>query len=77
MKSYGMATLAPLATTQPLAASGGTGDPGVPGRGTKAIATANLQIKLPESVSWIPKACRSGLRSSVNFYSSQVSNMLT
>ena len=32
----------------PSPPSGGTGDPGVPGRGTKAIATAKLQIKLPE-----------------------------
>ena len=28
--------------------SGGTGDPGVPRRGTKAISTVNLQIELPE-----------------------------
>ena len=48
MKSYGLATLAPLATTHPLPPSGRTGDPGVPGRGTKAVATANLQIELPE-----------------------------
>ena len=48
MKSYGLAALAPLATTHPSPRSVGTGDPGVPGRGTKAIATAKLQIELPE-----------------------------
>ena len=48
MKSYGLAALAPIATRHPSLPSGGTGDPGVPGRGTKAIATANLQIELPE-----------------------------
>ena len=48
MKSYGLAVLAALATTHPSPPSGGTGDPGVPGRRAKAIATANLQIKLPE-----------------------------
>ena len=48
MKSYGLAALAPLATKHPSPPSSGTGDPGVPGRGRKAIATANLQIELPE-----------------------------
>ena len=48
MKSYGVAALAPLATTHPSPPLGGTCDPSVPGRGTKAIATANLQIELPE-----------------------------
>ena len=48
MKSYGLAALAPLAPTHPSPPSGRTGDPGVRGRQTKAIATANLQIKLPE-----------------------------
>ena len=48
MKGYGLSALAPLATVHPSPLSGGTGDTGVPGRGTKAIATANLQIKLPE-----------------------------
>ena len=48
MKGYGLAALAPLATVYPSPPSGGTGDPGVPGRGTKSIATANLQIELPE-----------------------------
>ena len=48
MKGYGLAVLAPLATVYPSPASGGTRDTGVPGRGTKAIATANLQIALPE-----------------------------
>ena len=47
MKSFGLAALAPLASTHPSAPSGGTGDPGVPGRRTKAIATTNLQIELP------------------------------
>ena len=48
MKGYGSAALAPLATVYPSPPSGGTGDIGVPGRGTKAIATANLQIELSE-----------------------------
>ena len=48
MKSYGRAALAPLAITHPSPASGGTSDPCVPSRGTKAIATANLHIELPE-----------------------------
>ena len=48
MKSYGLAALAPLATTYPSPRSGGTRDPGVPCRGTKAIATANVEIELPE-----------------------------
>ena len=48
MKSFGLAALAPLATTHPSPCSGPAGDQGVPGRGTKAIATANLQNKLPE-----------------------------
>ena len=46
--SYDLAALAPMATVYPSLPSGGTGDPGVPGRGTKAIATANLQTELPE-----------------------------
>ena len=48
MRSYGLAALAPLTITHPSPPSGETGDTGVPGRGTKAIATANLQIELPE-----------------------------
>ena len=48
MKSYGLAALAPLATTHPSPPLGGTGDPGVPGRGRKAVATANIQIELTE-----------------------------
>ena len=48
MKGSGLAALAPLATVYPSPLSGGTGVPGVPGRGKKAIATANLQIELPE-----------------------------
>ena len=48
MKGYGLAALASLATVYPSFPSGGTGDPGVPGKGTKAIATANTQIELPE-----------------------------
>ena len=48
MEGYGLAALAPLATVYPSPPSGGKGDTGVPGRGTKGIATANLQIKLPE-----------------------------
>ena len=48
MKGYGLPAVAPLATVYLLPPSGGTGDTGVPGRGTKAIATATLQIELPE-----------------------------
>ena len=48
MKGYGLSALAPLATVHPSPLSGGTGDKGVPGREMKAIATGNLQIKLPE-----------------------------
>ena len=48
MKGYGLAAMAPLATVYRSPPSHGAGDPGVPGRGTKAIATANLQIELPE-----------------------------
>ena len=48
MKGCGLAALAPLATVYPFPPSGGTGDTGFPGRGTKPIATANLQIELPE-----------------------------
>ena len=48
IKSYGLAALAPVATTHPWPPSGATGDAGLPGRGTNAIATANLQIELPE-----------------------------
>ena len=48
MKGYGLAALAPLATVYPSPPSGGTSDPGVPRRGTKAIPTANLQIEIPE-----------------------------
>ena len=48
MKGYGLAALGPLATVYPSPPSGGTGYSGVPGKRTKAIATANLQIELPE-----------------------------
>ena len=48
MKSCALAALAPFATTHPSPPSGRTGDPVVPGRETEAIATANLQIELPE-----------------------------
>ena len=48
MKGYGLAALTPLATVLPSPPSGGTGDPSVPGRGTKAIATASIQVELPE-----------------------------
>ena len=48
MEGYGLAAQAPLATVYPSTPSGGKGDTGVPGRGTKGIATGNLQIKLPE-----------------------------
>ena len=49
MKSYGLAALAPLATGHPSPPSGGTGDPRVPGRETKAIAMAKFQIDPPQS----------------------------
>ena len=48
MKSYGLAALAPLATTDPSPRSSGIGNPGLPGRGAKAIATPNLQTEVPE-----------------------------
>ena len=48
MKSCGLAALAPLAITHPSPPTDGTGGTGGFGRGTKAIATANLQIKLSE-----------------------------
>ena len=44
IKGYGLAALAQLATVYPSRPSGGTGETRVPGRGTNAIATANLQI---------------------------------
>ena len=47
MKGYGLVALAPLARVYPSPLSSGTGDAGVPGRGTKAIAKANLQIEPP------------------------------
>ena len=48
MKGYGLSALAQLAAVHPLTLSGGTGDRGAPDRGTKSIATANLQMELPE-----------------------------
>ena len=48
MEDSGLAALAPLATVHPSPPSGGKGDTGVPGRGTKGIATTNLQIEIPE-----------------------------
>ena len=48
LEDYGLAALAPLATVYPSPPSGGKGDTRVPGRGTKGIGTANLQIELPE-----------------------------
>ena len=48
MNSYDPAALAPLATIHPSPPAGGTGDPGVPGRGMKAIASANLRVKFPD-----------------------------
>ena len=48
MKGYGLAALATVATTYPSPPSGGAGDQDAPGTGAKAIATANLQIELPE-----------------------------
>ena len=46
--SYGLAALAPLATTRPSPPIGGTGNPGVPGGGTKPISIANPQMQLLE-----------------------------
>ena len=74
MKSYGLAALEPLATTQPSPPPGGTDDPGVPGRGKKAIAMANVRSK---SANLKRRTCLRGLTSSPNFYSSEVGNMLT
>ena len=48
MKSYGLASLAPWPITHPLSPPDGTGGTRGLGRGMKAIATANLQIKVPE-----------------------------
>ena len=48
MKSYGLAAVAPLAITHPPPSTDATVATCGWGRGTKAIATANLQIKLPE-----------------------------
>ena len=47
VKGYGLAALAPPATMYASPPSGGAGGPGGPVRGTKATATANLQIELP------------------------------
>ena len=73
MKGYGLAALAPLATVYPSPPSGGTGDPSVPGRRTKAIATANLQIELPE---FDPKNLPKWAEEFPRFRSSPVSIML-
>ena len=70
MKGYGLAAPAPLATVYPSAPSGGTADTGVPGRGTKAIATANFPRVRSQ------KKCLSGLMSFLSFCSSRVSNTL-
>ena len=48
MKSYGLAELVRLAIAHPSPPSDGTGGTGGLRRGTKAIATTNLQIELPE-----------------------------
>ena len=48
MKSYGVVALAPLATTHPSPPTHAAGGTGGWGRGTKAIATPNLQIELPD-----------------------------
>ena len=48
MEGYGLTAVAQRATVYPSAPSGGKGDTGVPGRGTKGITAANLQIELPE-----------------------------
>ena len=48
MKSYDLAALAPLSTTHLSPPSGDTSDPGVPGRGMKAIVTPKLQIEVSE-----------------------------
>ena len=48
IKGCRLSALAPLATVHPSPLSGGTGDKGDPGRGTKSMPMANLQIKPPE-----------------------------
>ena len=48
IESYGLAAVAPLAIAHPSPPSRSTGDTDVTGRGTKAIATADLQIQLQE-----------------------------
>ena len=48
MKAYGLVALAPVAAMHPSLPSDGTSCPGVPGRGTKTIATTNLQMELLE-----------------------------
>ena len=73
MKRYGQVALAPLATTHASPPSGGTGDPGVPGRGTKAIAAANLQMEL---LKFAPKNLPEWAEEFSEFCSSRVSNML-
>ena len=73
MKGYGLAALAPLATLYPSPPSGGTGDPVVPGRGTKAIARQTFTFFSPSSIS---KTCLNGARSFLSFRSSRVSHML-
>ena len=75
MKGYGLSALAQLATVHPSPLSVGETDPGVPGRGTKAIATVNLQIEFPE-LDPKKKQCLNGPRSFLSFCFSQVSNML-
>ena len=47
MKSYGLVAPAPLGITHPSPLTDATRGTGGWGRGTKAIATANLQIELP------------------------------
>ena len=48
MKSHGLGALAPLAISPASPPSSGTGSIGGLGRVTKAMATANLEIELPE-----------------------------
>ena len=60
MTGYGLSALAPFATVHPSSLSGGWGDTGVPGRGTKDIATANLHIEHPEFHFKNPPECAEG-----------------
>ena len=73
MRSYGLATLAPLATTHPSPPLGRTGDPDVTGRRTRPSPRRTFRSK---AQSRIPKTCVSEPRSSQKLYYSQLSSIL-